>query len=135
MFSPIKPWLLCTALKAVFQAISRLFQGRLRCLAVFTSKISIYQTSTRGPSPFNRSCCLVNFKRRAGSGMYGGSFVPVLSFYSLFIFQEPGMAAYGADVLRWWAAESNMFSEIHIGANVLNSARDSINKVPVHRPH
>lgn len=42
------------------------------------------------------------------------------------------MAAYGADVLRWWAAESNMFSEIHIGANVLNSARDSINKVPVH---
>uniref|UniRef100_A0A674NYX6 isoleucine--tRNA ligase n=1 Tax=Takifugu rubripes TaxID=31033 RepID=A0A674NYX6_TAKRU len=43
--------------------------------------------------------------------------------------KEPGMAAYGADVLRWWAAESNMFSEIHIGANVLNSARDSINKL------
>lgn len=56
----------------------------------------------------------------------------VLSFYPLFPFQEPGMAAYGADVLRWWAAESNMFSEIHIGVNVLNSARDSINKVPVH---
>lgn len=37
--------------------------------------------------------------------------------------------AYGADVLRWWVAESNVFSEVQIGANVLNSARDSINKV------
>lgn len=67
--------------------------------------------------------------------MYIGSFVPVFSFCSLFTFQEPGMVAYGADVLRWWAAESNMFSEIYIGANVLNSARDSVNKVPVHQTH
>lgn len=89
----------------------------------------------QGEPPLIKSCCLVNSKYRAESRMYVGSFVPVLSFYSLFTFQEPGMAAYGADVLRWWAAESNMFSEIHIGANVLNSARDSINKVPVHRPH
>lgn len=40
------------------------------------------------------------------------------------------MTAYGADALRWWVAESNVFSEVQIGANVLNSARDSINKVP-----
>lgn len=33
-------------------------------------------------------------------------------------------------MLRWWVAESNVFSEVQIGANVLNSARDSINKVP-----
>lgn len=37
--------------------------------------------------------------------------------------------AYGVDVLRWWVAESNVFSEVQIGPNVLNSARDSINKV------
>lgn len=33
-------------------------------------------------------------------------------------------------MLRWWVAESNVFSEVQIGANVLNSARDDINKVP-----
>lgn len=54
---------------------------------------------------------------------------PSLSDRALFPLQEPG-SAYGADVLRWWAAESNMFSEIHVGAAVLDSARDSINKVP-----
>ncbi|XP_064189010.1 isoleucine--tRNA ligase, mitochondrial isoform X4 [Anguilla rostrata] len=36
---------------------------------------------------------------------------------------------YGADVLRWWVAESNVFSEVQIGPNALNSARDSINKL------
>ncbi|XP_035241238.1 isoleucine--tRNA ligase, mitochondrial isoform X4 [Anguilla anguilla] len=36
---------------------------------------------------------------------------------------------YGADVLRWWVAESNIFSEVQIGPNALNSARDSINKL------
>ncbi|XP_012737304.2 isoleucine--tRNA ligase, mitochondrial isoform X4 [Fundulus heteroclitus] len=38
-------------------------------------------------------------------------------------------SAYGADVLRWWVAESNIFSEVQIGPSALNSARDSINKL------
>ncbi|KAM4772775.1 isoleucine--tRNA ligase, mitochondrial [Rhinophrynus dorsalis] len=37
--------------------------------------------------------------------------------------------AYGADVLRWWVAESNVFTEVLIGPVVLNSARDDINKL------
>ncbi|KAM9316016.1 isoleucine--tRNA ligase, mitochondrial [Gastrophryne carolinensis] len=37
--------------------------------------------------------------------------------------------AYGADVLRWWVAESNVFTEVLIGPTVLNSARDDINKL------
>ncbi|KAG9484580.1 hypothetical protein GDO78_010127 [Eleutherodactylus coqui] len=37
--------------------------------------------------------------------------------------------AYGADVLRWWVAESNVFTEVMIGPTVLNSAREDINKV------
>uniref|UniRef100_A0A6I8SWV8 Isoleucine--tRNA ligase, mitochondrial n=1 Tax=Xenopus tropicalis TaxID=8364 RepID=A0A6I8SWV8_XENTR len=37
--------------------------------------------------------------------------------------------AYGADVLRWWVAESNVFTEVLIGPAVLNSARDDINKL------
>ncbi|KFO95667.1 hypothetical protein N300_14722, partial [Calypte anna] len=36
---------------------------------------------------------------------------------------------YGADVLRWWVAESNVFSEVLIGPVVLNAARDDINKL------
>uniref|UniRef100_A0A673LEM3 isoleucine--tRNA ligase n=1 Tax=Sinocyclocheilus rhinocerous TaxID=307959 RepID=A0A673LEM3_9TELE len=36
---------------------------------------------------------------------------------------------YGADVLRWWVAESNVFSEVQIGPNTLNAAKDSINKL------
>ncbi|XP_041828619.1 isoleucine--tRNA ligase, mitochondrial isoform X2 [Melanotaenia boesemani] len=40
-----------------------------------------------------------------------------------------GSPAYGADVLRWWVAESNVFSEVQIGPNALNSAQDSINKL------
>ncbi|XP_078505927.1 isoleucine--tRNA ligase, mitochondrial [Lissotriton helveticus] len=36
---------------------------------------------------------------------------------------------YGADVLRWWVAESNVFTEVFIGPVVLNSARDDINKL------
>ncbi|XP_061481155.1 isoleucine--tRNA ligase, mitochondrial isoform X3 [Rhineura floridana] len=36
---------------------------------------------------------------------------------------------YGANVLRWWAAESNVFTEVLIGPTVLNSARDDINKL------
>uniref|UniRef100_A0A8C1MWA3 isoleucine--tRNA ligase n=1 Tax=Cyprinus carpio TaxID=7962 RepID=A0A8C1MWA3_CYPCA len=35
---------------------------------------------------------------------------------------------YGADVLRWWVAESNVFSEVQIGPNALNAAKDSISK-------
>lgn len=37
--------------------------------------------------------------------------------------------AYGADVLRWWVAESNVFTEVLIGPTVLNSAREDISKV------
>ncbi|XP_030574059.1 isoleucine--tRNA ligase, mitochondrial isoform X2 [Archocentrus centrarchus] len=37
--------------------------------------------------------------------------------------------AYGADVLRWWVAESNVFSEVQIGPTALNSAHDSISKL------
>uniref|UniRef100_A0A4W5RB18 isoleucine--tRNA ligase n=1 Tax=Hucho hucho TaxID=62062 RepID=A0A4W5RB18_9TELE len=44
--------------------------------------------------------------------------------------EDPSVCpAYGVDVLRWWVAESNVFSEVQIGPNVLNSARDSINKL------
>uniref|UniRef100_A0A3Q1H747 isoleucine--tRNA ligase n=1 Tax=Acanthochromis polyacanthus TaxID=80966 RepID=A0A3Q1H747_9TELE len=43
--------------------------------------------------------------------------------------KDPGVPAYGADVLRWWVAESNVFSEVQIGPTALNSARDSINKL------
>lgn len=41
------------------------------------------------------------------------------------------MPAYGADVLRWWVAESNIFSEVQIGPTALDLARDNISKVPV----
>ncbi|XP_073412898.1 isoleucine--tRNA ligase, mitochondrial isoform X2 [Dendrobates tinctorius] len=37
--------------------------------------------------------------------------------------------AYGADVLRWWVAESNVFTEVVIGPTVLNSAQSDINKL------
>ncbi|XP_040207354.1 isoleucine--tRNA ligase, mitochondrial [Rana temporaria] len=37
--------------------------------------------------------------------------------------------AYGADVLRWWVAESNVFTEVLIGPTVLNSAREDISKL------
>uniref|UniRef100_A0A3P9HSI0 Isoleucine--tRNA ligase, mitochondrial n=1 Tax=Oryzias latipes TaxID=8090 RepID=A0A3P9HSI0_ORYLA len=43
--------------------------------------------------------------------------------------KDGGAPAYGADVLRWWVAESNIFSELQIGSNALNSARDSISKL------
>uniref|UniRef100_A0A4W6C8B9 isoleucine--tRNA ligase n=1 Tax=Lates calcarifer TaxID=8187 RepID=A0A4W6C8B9_LATCA len=43
--------------------------------------------------------------------------------------KDPSMPAYGADVLRWWVAESNIFSEVQIGPTALNSARDSISKL------
>ncbi|XP_026211408.1 isoleucine--tRNA ligase, mitochondrial isoform X2 [Anabas testudineus] len=43
--------------------------------------------------------------------------------------QDPIMPAYGADVLRWWVAESNIFSEVQIGPTVLNLARDNIGKL------
>lgn len=36
---------------------------------------------------------------------------------------------YGADVLRWWVAESNVYSEVQIGPTALNSAKDNINKL------
>ncbi|CAB1459981.1 unnamed protein product [Pleuronectes platessa] len=39
------------------------------------------------------------------------------------------LPAYGADVLRWWVAESNIFSEVQIGPTALNSARESISKL------
>ncbi|XP_061751656.1 isoleucine--tRNA ligase, mitochondrial isoform X1 [Nerophis ophidion] len=43
--------------------------------------------------------------------------------------KDASMPAYGADVLRWWVAESNIFSEIQIGPSALNSARDNIHKL------
>ncbi|NWR69376.1 SYIM protein, partial [Centropus unirufus] len=36
---------------------------------------------------------------------------------------------YGADVLRWWVAESNVYTEVLIGPVVLSAARDDINKL------
>lgn len=36
---------------------------------------------------------------------------------------------YGADVLRWWVAESNVFTEVTISPSVLSAARDDISKV------
>ncbi|XP_007935121.1 isoleucine--tRNA ligase, mitochondrial [Orycteropus afer afer] len=36
---------------------------------------------------------------------------------------------YGADVLRWWVAESNVFTEVTVGPSVLNAARDDISKL------
>ncbi|KAF6073336.1 isoleucyl-tRNA synthetase 2, mitochondrial [Phyllostomus discolor] len=36
---------------------------------------------------------------------------------------------YGADVLRWWVAESNVFTEVTISPSVLSAARDDINKL------
>lgn len=46
--------------------------------------------------------------------------------------QDGDAAAFGADVLRWWVAESNVFSEVQIGPSALSSARDNINKVTGH---
>ncbi|XP_005728743.1 isoleucine--tRNA ligase, mitochondrial [Pundamilia nyererei] len=43
--------------------------------------------------------------------------------------KDPTEPAYGADVLRWWVAESNVFSEVQIGPSALSSARDSISKL------
>nr|KAF6395278.1 isoleucyl-tRNA synthetase 2, mitochondrial [Rousettus aegyptiacus] len=36
---------------------------------------------------------------------------------------------YGADILRWWVAESNVFTEVTISSSVLNAARDDISKL------
>ncbi|XP_062864083.1 isoleucine--tRNA ligase, mitochondrial isoform X2 [Trichomycterus rosablanca] len=36
---------------------------------------------------------------------------------------------YGADVLRWWVAESSVFSEVQIGPKALNAAKENINKL------
>ncbi|XP_006869776.1 PREDICTED: isoleucine--tRNA ligase, mitochondrial [Chrysochloris asiatica] len=36
---------------------------------------------------------------------------------------------YGADVLRWWVAESNVFTEVTVGSSALNAARDDISKL------
>ncbi|XP_069017009.1 isoleucine--tRNA ligase, mitochondrial isoform X1 [Embiotoca jacksoni] len=43
--------------------------------------------------------------------------------------KHSGEPAYGADALRWWVAESNVFSEVQIGPTALNSARDGISKL------
>ncbi|KAM3594791.1 uncharacterized protein V6R79_014306 [Siganus canaliculatus] len=43
--------------------------------------------------------------------------------------KDSSVPGYGADALRWWVAESNVFSEVQIGPTALNSARDSINKL------
>uniref|UniRef100_A0A3Q4APP5 Isoleucine--tRNA ligase, mitochondrial n=1 Tax=Mola mola TaxID=94237 RepID=A0A3Q4APP5_MOLML len=43
--------------------------------------------------------------------------------------EDPSMPAYGADVLRWWVAESNVFSEVQIGPTSLSSARESVGKL------
>lgn len=55
-----------------------------------------------------------------------------LRFQSVFVLfpQDSSTPAYGADVLRWWVAESNIFSEVQIGPAALNLARDNISKVP-----
>lgn len=45
--------------------------------------------------------------------------------------QAGGAEAFGADVLRWWVAESNVFSEVQIGPAALSSARDNVNRVRV----
>ncbi|XP_069787334.1 isoleucine--tRNA ligase, mitochondrial isoform X2 [Narcine bancroftii] len=36
---------------------------------------------------------------------------------------------YGADILRWWVAESNVFAEVLIGQNILHAARDEVFKL------
>ncbi|XP_010640977.1 isoleucine--tRNA ligase, mitochondrial [Fukomys damarensis] len=36
---------------------------------------------------------------------------------------------YGVDVLRWWVAASNVFTEVTLGPCVLSAARDDINKL------
>nr|XP_004670163.1 isoleucine--tRNA ligase, mitochondrial [Jaculus jaculus] len=36
---------------------------------------------------------------------------------------------YGADVLRWWVAESNVFTEVTIGPSALAAAKDDISKL------
>uniref|UniRef100_A0A8D0GQK5 isoleucine--tRNA ligase n=1 Tax=Sphenodon punctatus TaxID=8508 RepID=A0A8D0GQK5_SPHPU len=36
---------------------------------------------------------------------------------------------YGADIFRWWVAESNVFTEVLIGPVVLNAAKEDINKI------
>ncbi|XP_030642225.1 isoleucine--tRNA ligase, mitochondrial [Chanos chanos] len=44
--------------------------------------------------------------------------------------EDPSVSPpFGADVLRWWVAESNVFSEVQIGPNALNSAQENINKL------
>uniref|UniRef100_A0A8C9TQQ5 isoleucine--tRNA ligase n=1 Tax=Scleropages formosus TaxID=113540 RepID=A0A8C9TQQ5_SCLFO len=44
--------------------------------------------------------------------------------------EDPSVSPpYGADVLRWWVAESNIFSEVQIGPKALNSAQENINKL------
>ncbi|XP_068607883.1 isoleucine--tRNA ligase, mitochondrial [Brachionichthys hirsutus] len=42
---------------------------------------------------------------------------------------DGGTPAYGADVLRWWVAESNVFSDIQIGPAALGAARDGVGKL------
>uniref|UniRef100_A0A8C4R000 isoleucine--tRNA ligase n=1 Tax=Eptatretus burgeri TaxID=7764 RepID=A0A8C4R000_EPTBU len=37
--------------------------------------------------------------------------------------EEP---AYGADVLRWWAAESNVYADVFVGPSVLKRTEDSV---------
>nr|XP_033791983.1 isoleucine--tRNA ligase, mitochondrial isoform X2 [Geotrypetes seraphini] len=41
---------------------------------------------------------------------------------------ETKAKSYGADVLRWWVAESNVFINVKIGPSVLDMARENINK-------
>ncbi|KAK2825891.1 hypothetical protein Q5P01_020105 [Channa striata] len=43
--------------------------------------------------------------------------------------KESSTPPYGADALRWWVAESNIFSDVQIGPNALNSARENIKKL------
>uniref|UniRef100_A0AAZ3SRQ6 Isoleucyl-tRNA synthetase 2, mitochondrial n=1 Tax=Oncorhynchus tshawytscha TaxID=74940 RepID=A0AAZ3SRQ6_ONCTS len=46
--------------------------------------------------------------------------------------KDPSVSpAYEVDVLLWWVAKSNVFSEVQIGSTVLNSARDNIDKVSI----
>ncbi|XP_061599104.1 isoleucine--tRNA ligase, mitochondrial isoform X2 [Cololabis saira] len=43
--------------------------------------------------------------------------------------KDAGVPGYGADALRWWVAESNVFSEVQIGPSALNAAQDGISKL------
>lgn len=42
---------------------------------------------------------------------------------------ESAEPPFGADILRWWVAESNVFTEVTLGPSALSAAREDISKV------